>query len=109
VPVVVPKGNSLTLSARLFRNGKPCPKERVYFYFHGPTDFKMINGKRTATYHYSQSPKLTDGDGIARATVTVINDFRWFVNYNLPVTYPVTGVQSTQGARTDGQSLVQAG
>src|SRR5689334_19582131 len=55
LPVVVRKGNAVALSARLFRNGKPCPKEQVYFYFHGPTDFKTINGKRTATYHYSQS------------------------------------------------------
>jgi hypothetical protein len=100
---------SIQLSARLFRNGKPCPKEPVYFYFHGPTDFRMIDGKRTAVYHYSQSPATTDNYGLARITVKVTNDFRWFVNYNLPVTYPVTGVQSTQGARTDGQSLVQAG
>src|SRR5690349_20238607 len=44
IAVTVPKNGNITLSARLFRNGQPCPQTPVYFYFHGPTDFQMIKG-----------------------------------------------------------------
>jgi hypothetical protein len=105
IAVVKPLNTYITLSSRLFRNGQPCPHTPVQFYFHGPTDFQVISGKRVPVYH-AHPAVYTDSQGLATTSVKVINDFRWFADYNEDPTAN-KAIFSTQGARTDGLSLVQ--
>lgn len=96
----VPKGHTVLFTARVFRGGENCSGRTVGFYVHGPREFVTIDGQRIPAYHLSGSA-VTDGDGIAVLSKTVINSFRWYAAYNSD---NGTGTASTRG----GDRLIQA-
>jgi hypothetical protein len=106
----VGRNSPVTLFARVLRNGEICSQRNVRFYTHGPSpaEFKVENGRRLPIYHLSGSD-TTDSTGLARLTVTSINDFRFFASYNM--TSAENGgsiaVSNARGARSSGVDLVQ--
>lgn len=88
--VRVRRGAELELGARLLRNQKPCPGERVGFYTRqaGRSQYVLIR----------QTNPTTAADGLINASTIVNRDLRFFANYN-------TG-PTTLGARTP-TTLVQ--
>ena len=87
----VPTGESVTLTARVFRNGETCSGRKVGFWIHGPREFYPDG---TPKYHLSGTA-TTNADGIASITRTVSNSFRWYADY---VSDNGTGVASSRGA-----------
>jgi hypothetical protein len=92
----VRRGGSVLFTARVFRNGENCSGRSVQFFVHGPGEF--TNG--VAGYHLSATA-VTDADGIAVVSKTVINSFRWYAAYTSD---NGTGIASTRG----GDRLIQA-
>lgn len=93
----VKKGNTVTMTARVFRNGEVCSGRKVGFWIHGPREFYSDGSPK---YHLTGTA-TTDGNGIASLSRTVINSFRWYADY---VSDNGTGVVNTRGA----DRLVQA-
>jgi hypothetical protein len=93
--VRVRRGGTVLFTARVFRGGENCSGRSVVFFVHGPGEF--VNG--VAAYHRSGSA-VTDGDGIAVLSRTVVNSFRWYAAYQSD---NGTGIASTRG----GNRLVQ--
>lgn len=90
-------GDSVALSARVFRGGENCSGRSVRFYVHGPREF---NSDGSSRYHLTGT-STTDANGIAIVTRTVINSFRWYAEYSSD---NGTGVATSRGA----DRLIQA-
>lgn len=80
-PFKVNRGARVTLAARVFRNGQPCPDRPIGFYARGP--FFIRNGQKVVPPYHLTGKDVSNGLGLAYTTVTAINDFRFFANYNV--------------------------
>jgi hypothetical protein len=89
--VTAKRGNSVLLTARVFRNGENCSGRSVKFFVHGPNEF---NGDGSPRYHLTGSA-VTDANGIAVLSRRVINSFRWYASYDSD---NGTGTTTTRGA-----------
>jgi hypothetical protein len=89
--VTVPKGTTVSLTARVLRNKENCSGRRVSFFVHGPGEF---NADGSSKYHLT-GQATTDADGIAILKKTAVNNFRWYAGYTSD---NGTGTVSSKGA-----------